>query len=131
MWCGRATVGMQSAMKGQLGPQHASWPSPRPPQTHHTPNFPDPPTHLHPHPPTHPHTQTCPPLQVDFVAHSAGGWLGRAFIGAQQYKGSTDSSDEEPHEAVRALITLGSPHTPPPPEKVWFVCVRTRGERWS
>ncbi|GAB4822294.1 hypothetical protein N2152v2_009340 [Parachlorella kessleri] len=55
--------------------------------------------------------------QVDLVAHSAGGWLGRAFIGQQQYKGGTDSSDDEPHEAVRALVTLGTPHTGTPAEK--------------
>jgi hypothetical protein len=59
-----------------------------------------------------------PACQVDLIGHSAGGWLGRAFIGQEQYKGSTDSSYDEPHEAVRSLITLGSPHTPPPPEKV-------------
>lgn len=57
------------------------------------------------------------------MAHSAGGWLGRAFIGQAIYKGGIDSSDEEPHEAVASLITLGTPHTPLPPEKV--------GRRWA
>lgn len=56
--------------------------------------------------------------QVDLIGHSAGGWLGRAFIGQAQYKGSVDSSDDEPHEAVRSIITLGTPHTPPPADKV-------------
>ena len=28
------------------------------------------------------------------------------------------SADLEPHPAMRALVTLGTPHTPPPPEKV-------------
>lgn len=63
--------------------------------------------------------------QVDLVAHSAGGWLARAFLGQVEYReglnASADtlgSADLEPHPAVRALVTLGSPHTPPPPEKV-------------
>lgn len=59
----------------------------------------------------------CKADQVDLIGHSAGGWLGRAFIGQQQFKEGPDSSDFEPHEAVRSLVTLGTPHTPPPPEK--------------
>ncbi|PSC68432.1 GPI inositol-deacylase PGAP1-like [Micractinium conductrix] len=64
--------------------------------------------------------------QVDLVAHSAGGWLARAFIGQGEYRqGGANASEDtlgsaelEPHPAVRALVTLGTPHTPPPPDKV-------------
>ncbi|PRW60544.1 alpha beta-hydrolase isoform B [Chlorella sorokiniana] len=63
--------------------------------------------------------------QVDLLCHSAGGWLGRAFLGQGQFKDGAElsqdtlgSADSEPHPAVRALVTLGTPHTPPPAEKV-------------
>lgn len=63
--------------------------------------------------------------QVDLLAHSAGGWLGRAFIGQEQYKDGASlsadtlgSGDLEPHPAVRALVTLGTPHSAPPPDKI-------------
>ena len=58
-------------------------------------------------------------------ALAAGGWLGRAFLGQGQFKDGTElstdtlgSADAEPHPAVRALVTLGTPHTPPPADKV-------------
>jgi hypothetical protein len=74
-------------------------------------------THLwvHTHSLVQHHPCTC--LQVDLLGHSAGGWLARAFIGQEQYKDGMNSSDMDPHPAVRSLITLGTPHTPPPPEK--------------
>ncbi|KAL4434662.1 hypothetical protein ABPG77_002785 [Micractinium sp. CCAP 211/92] len=64
--------------------------------------------------------------QVDLLGHSAGGWLARAFLGQAEYKdqplgASADtlgSADNEPHPAVRTLVTLGTPHTPPPADKV-------------
>jgi pimeloyl-ACP methyl ester carboxylesterase len=79
--------------------------------------------------------------KVDIVAHSAGGWLARAYIAG--YTGSnenhnvllssggqgnaraifsSDSYDDancsdtptpQPHPAIRALVTLGTPHSPP------------------
>lgn len=56
---------------------------------------------------------------------AAGGWLARAFLGQAEYKdqplgASADtlgSADDEPHPAVRTLVTLGTPHTPPPADK--------------
>lgn len=81
--------------------------------------------------------------KVDIVAHSAGGWLARAYIAG--YTGSNDNNDnassvgggngraifssdsyddtnnttpppkKNPHPAIRALVTLGTPHSPPLP----------------
>lgn len=54
--------------------------------------------------------------QVILLGHSAGGWLGRAFIGQQRWKDDpVASGDDVPHEAVAALVTLGTPHSPPRP----------------
>ena len=55
-----------------------------------------------------------PSKKVILVGHSAGGWLARAFLGHSAWKPDPESStDEEPHEAVAAIVTLGTPHTPP------------------
>ncbi|KAJ9531424.1 hypothetical protein QJQ45_006860 [Haematococcus lacustris] len=57
--------------------------------------------------------------QVDLVGHSAGGWLARAYIGDPRYQGEPAASATAqpcPNPAVRALVTLGSPQKPPPPE---------------
>lgn len=73
----------------------------------------------------HPSLPTAAPPAA--VPGAAGGWLARAFIGQQQYKGPPEllvsadtlgSGDLEPNPAVRSLVTLGTPHTPPPPDKV-------------
>lgn len=69
--------------------------------------------------------------RVDFVAHSAGGWLGRAYIGGalndvdrsgRRGNGSDgsdpaagDSKTPVPHPTVRRFVSLGSPHVAPPP----------------
>lgn len=65
---------------------------------------------------------------------AAGGWLGRAFIGQEQYKDGASlsadtlgSGDLEPHPAVRALVTLGTPHSAPPPDKVRRLWLLLRG----
>lgn len=67
--------------------------------------------------------------QVVLVGHSAGGWLARAFLGQRRYHGAgmrdADGDDDDdddgaggaPHPHVAALVTLGTPHTPPPPDK--------------
>lgn len=52
---------------------------------------------------------------MDLVGHSAGGWLGRAFLGGCA-AGDPVEVCGEPHPAVRTLITLGTPHSAPPPE---------------
>jgi hypothetical protein len=61
-----------------------------------------------------------PARQVDLVGHSAGGWLGRAFLADPKYMDSssraTGQDDGLPHNAaVASLVTLGTPHAPPPP----------------
>jgi pimeloyl-ACP methyl ester carboxylesterase len=61
--------------------------------------------------------------KVVLVCHSAGGWLARAALGF----GGTSSSDEDSAQEkdvsfgvdldrVLGVVTLGAPHTPPPPE---------------
>jgi pimeloyl-ACP methyl ester carboxylesterase len=56
---------------------------------------------------------------VVLICHSAGGWLARAALG---YFGNTTVSNESdnatliPLHRVLGLVTLGSPHLPPPPD---------------
>lgn len=53
--------------------------------------------------------------KVLLVGHSAGGWLARAFIGQVEYReDGVDSDEEDPHQSVAGLVTLGTPHFPPP-----------------
>ena len=49
--------------------------------------------------------------QVDLIAHSAGGWLARAYIGGFL---DGEANTVEPNPNVRHLVSLGSPHLPPP-----------------
>jgi broad specificity phosphatase PhoE len=58
---------------------------------------------------------------VVLVCHSAGGWLGRAFLGdpqwfdgAAQDKGQPGTISPTPNPWVQGLVTLGTPHMPPP-----------------
>lgn len=46
---------------------------------------------------------------VVLVAHSAGGWLSRAALG-------TAEDDAAFRRKIAGVVTLGSPHAPPPPE---------------
>ncbi|GLC46697.1 hypothetical protein PLESTB_001353700 [Pleodorina starrii] len=76
--------------------------------------------------------------QVVLVGHSAGGWLGRAYLADPRYqpRAPLDSSmvavggaaapqqppppgttGTSPNPRVRAMVTLGTPQRPPPPEK--------------
>lgn len=54
------------------------------------------------------------------MAHSAGGWLARAFLADEAYfdrgEGASAGPGEVHNRAVRSLVTLGAPHKPPPPE---------------
>lgn len=64
--------------------------------------------------------------QVILVGHSAGGWLGRAFLGdGQWFVGQAHVEPDEwmpgpgisspvPNPCVRAIVTLGTPQRPPP-----------------
>jgi pimeloyl-ACP methyl ester carboxylesterase len=56
--------------------------------------------------------------KVVLVGHSAGGWLGRAALGF----GSADDDDNDAPPVdiskVVGMVTLGSPHLPPPPDVV-------------
>jgi len=45
--------------------------------------------------------------EVALLGHSAGGWLGRAFLGAQREGGAGGP-------AVRVMVSLGTPHSAPP-----------------
>jgi len=57
------------------------------------------------------------------VGHSAGGWLGRAFLGGAVGSGVPQGGGDGhaprlPHPSVASLVTLGSPHRPPAPRGV-------------
>ena len=54
-------------------------------------------------------------LQVTLVAHSAGGWLARAFVADPLYFASPAADPSCPHAGVAAIVTLGSPQSPPAP----------------
>ena len=49
--------------------------------------------------------------RVTLCGHSAGGWLARAFVGDARF-GATDGA---PVPGVAAVVSLGTPHLPPPP----------------
>lgn len=61
--------------------------------------------------------------KVVLVGHSAGGWLARAYLGQPQFKSkySLERANNDinvaggHNEAIEAIITLGTPHSPPPP----------------
>ncbi|GIL87480.1 hypothetical protein Vretimale_1625 [Volvox reticuliferus] len=77
--------------------------------------------------------------QVILVGHSAGGWLGRAYLGDLRYQRRQPADDAvlvnvaatavatelpgpgtmgaTPNPRVRALVTLGTPQRPPPQDK--------------
>ncbi|KAK9816517.1 hypothetical protein WJX72_001415 [[Myrmecia] bisecta] len=55
-------------------------------------------------------------LKVDLIGHSAGGWLGRAFLADPAYF-VQEGPDRQCHHAVRTLVTLGTPHSAPPAGK--------------
>lgn len=74
-----------------------------------------------------PHSDTGGGMQVDIVAHSAGGWLARSFVGDTHWRCTRDQRRkrvklmpdsyfecaDSPHPLVKTLVTLGSPHAPP------------------
>jgi pimeloyl-ACP methyl ester carboxylesterase len=61
--------------------------------------------------------------KVVLIGHSAGGWLARAYLGQEQFKSDSDDENNNknngvssvPNEAIGAIVTLGTPHSPPPP----------------
>jgi pimeloyl-ACP methyl ester carboxylesterase len=59
-----------------------------------------------------------PGEQIQLVAHSIGGWVVRSYLG--------QLSDEK-RRAFSALVTLGTPHTPPPEGTIWRKVDQTRG----
>lgn len=52
---------------------------------------------------------------VIVLGHSAGGWLARVALSDAEAWGVPDP-EWGVHEAVQALVTLGTPHHPPPPD---------------
>mmetsp|Transcript_54789 Transcript_54789/g.102732 ORF Transcript_54789/g.102732 Transcript_54789/m.102732 type:complete len:601 (+) Transcript_54789:74-1876(+) len=50
--------------------------------------------------------QQYPGKKIQLVAHSIGGWITRAYLGRM--------SDDERAATFSALVTLGTPHKPPP-----------------
>ena len=55
----------------------------------------------------------CTCAQVHLVGHSAGGWLGRAFVADPLYFDSPAEDPGVPHQGVASLVSLGTPHMPP------------------
>lgn len=55
---------------------------------------------------------------VVLVAHSAGGWLARAALGCGDDDDDDDAEMMIPsfRDRIAGLVTLGSPHAPPPPQ---------------
>ena len=49
---------------------------------------------------------------VHIVAHSAGGWLARAFIADERF--GAPAGGTGPNPGVRSIVTLGTPHLAPP-----------------
>lgn len=66
--------------------------------------------------------------RVLLLGHSAGGWLARAALADNEWAGDGRASNS----VVRALVTLGSPHLPPPAEArdQTFGVLRHVDERW-
>lgn len=60
--------------------------------------------------------QTIGLSQVILVGHSAGGWLGRAFMADPMYFESPSEDPGAPHQGVAHLVTLGTPHIAPAAE---------------
>ena len=56
-------------------------------------------------------------MQVHLIGHSAGGWLGRAFIADPLYFDSPAAQPGVAHQGIASLVTLGTPHSAPPPEQ--------------
>jgi len=59
-----------------------------------------------------------PGKKIQLVAHSIGGWITRAYLG--------QLSDEQRNSTFSALVTLGTPHKPPP-EGIFRTIDQTRG----
>lgn len=57
--------------------------------------------------------------QVTVLAHSAGGWLARAFLAAEHHFDLSEehTANSTHNRAVRGLLTLGTPHVAAPPSK--------------
>lgn len=53
-------------------------------------------------------------VQVHLIGHSAGGWLGRAFVADPLYFDSPTGDMGVPNQGVASLVTLGTPHLPKP-----------------
>ena len=64
---------------------------------------------------THPDSQ-----RIVLIGHSIGGWIARAWL-------SEWCADEEVKSKVRVLLTLGSPHSPPPSDSAVAALDQTRG----
>eukprot|EP00977_Amphora_coffeiformis_P010629 scaffold2501_cov174-Amphora_coffeaeformis.AAC.25 len=64
-------------------------------------------------------------VRVVLLAHSAGGWLARAALGCGD---TEDAKIPSFRDKIAGLVTLGSPHAPPPPQ----VMDMTRGAlKWT
>jgi len=60
-----------------------------------------------------------PDAEITILAHSIGGWVARAYIS----EWCTDAT----RSRIKRLVTLGTPHNPPPVDTVWSSLDQTRG----
>lgn len=62
-------------------------------------------------------TKATPSPQIILIGHSAGGWLARAALGyLSQSSKDDDTAPAIPLDCILGLVTLGTPHLPPPPQ---------------
>lgn len=61
----------------------------------------------------------CPEAEINLLGHSIGGWVARAWL--------SEWASPDVRAKVRRLVTLGSPHNPPPPTSALARVDQTRG----
>jgi len=61
-----------------------------------------------------------PDVEVSVLGHSIGGWVARSYI-------AEVLGEEKARRRVRSLVTLGTPHNPPPKDSIVSAVDQTRG----
>eukprot|EP00468_Gymnochlora_sp_CCMP2014_P005742 CAMPEP_0167752152 /NCGR_PEP_ID=MMETSP0110_2-20121227/6972_1 /TAXON_ID=629695 /ORGANISM="Gymnochlora sp., Strain CCMP2014" /LENGTH=545 /DNA_ID=CAMNT_0007637721 /DNA_START=236 /DNA_END=1873 /DNA_ORIENTATION=+ len=61
-----------------------------------------------------------PESRINFIGHSIGGWILRSWL-------RDELSPEERKYVIASVVTLGTPHQPPPEDSIWKDFDQTRG----